>query len=73
MKDEPQRERAAERRRIAEAAAWWMGLTLGSIVLMAGLVLAFLIRIGRRIRAGQPPPAPLPDEFLGGGNTGEPA
>ncbi|MFO0957595.1 MAG: hypothetical protein U0800_09045 [Isosphaeraceae bacterium] len=73
MKDEPRRDRPAERRRIAEAAAWWMGLTLGSIVLLGGLVLAFLVRIGRRIRAHQPPPAPVPDEFLGGGNPGEPA
>lgn len=63
MNDEPS---ADDRRRIGRLAVLWMQLVLGSIVFLGGLVVVYLIRRGRRIRSSQPPPADLPDEFLGG-------
>lgn len=70
MRNEPT---PADRRRVGELAVLWMELALGSVLFLTGLLAAFLVRKGRRIRASQPPPRPVPDEFLGDDHDAKPA
>lgn len=50
---------AQARRRVGEAAAWWMGLTLGATLAISALILSYLLRRGRRLRDRLPPPRDL--------------
>jgi hypothetical protein len=44
-----------ERRRIGRAVTAWAALTLGGLVVLTALTLAYLVRRGRRLRGGLGP------------------
>ncbi|HEV3166186.1 MAG TPA: hypothetical protein VGZ22_19330, partial [Isosphaeraceae bacterium] len=53
--------RTEARRRVGEAAATWLGLSLASISAVSALVVWHLVRRGRLIRERLPPPRIVPD------------